>query len=484
MLLAISKILHMKDSGTSYHGAHLKKAIDYILNTEKTQNGRYAGAINCQLEKSFEQMRKTKEFFGKNNKRQGYHVILSFKEGEVEPEKAFEVTQKFVKEYIGNSYEAVYAVHDNTDHVHSHIIFNSVSFVDGKKFHYKKGDWANEIQPITNRLCKEYGLSVLDFEENSYGKQYQNKEWAEKRGNTFPWSEMIKRDLDACILQAASFESFVDLLMDKGYEIKTGKYFAIRPPGMSRFKRTKSLGEKYEEDELRNRIISETLSMYQKKTEKEFEPKIIKCYVRRYKKAKMSGIQKKYYARLYRFGNLKKQSYSQAWKHKDEIKRMRDLQEHYLFLTRHDIHSMTELAATIQNLTDKRKETGSEKSEIYSKKGKFMNLFRIAEEMKELELAEKAFQSGDVFFNKEHERWINLENKLNAEGYSMDEALKLKDHFAGEIRKVNEKEAAVRRELKIARQVWTEVLNTEVGTSQKIKRDEIEKEIKNQQPRR
>ena len=136
--MAISKILNMKDCGGHFHGKHLKRSLDYVMNPEKTQDGRLVGAINCQVDSAFEQMKATKRKFGKVDKRQGYHIILSFKEDEVNPDTAFEITRRFVEEYLGKSYEAVYVVHDNTAHVHSHIVFNSVSFVDGKKYRYEK----------------------------------------------------------------------------------------------------------------------------------------------------------------------------------------------------------------------------------------------------------------------------------------------------------------------------------------------------------
>lgn len=132
-------------------------------------------------------MRQTKEQFGKTDKRQGYHIILSFAEGEVDAATAFEITGKFAKEYLGSDYEALYTVHDNTDHIHAHIIFNSVSFRTGNKYHYKKGDWAEKIQPVTNRLCMEYGLSVIGIPENSRSSQEDrnnNREWdISKNGN-------------------------------------------------------------------------------------------------------------------------------------------------------------------------------------------------------------------------------------------------------------------------------------------------------------
>ena len=293
--MAISKILNMKDCGGHFHGKHLKRALDYVMNPDKTQDGRLVGAINCQVDTAFEQMKETKRNFGKIDKRQGYHIILSFKENEVNPDTAFEITQKFVEEYLGKSYEAVFVVHDNTAHVHSHIVFNSVSFVDGKKYRYEKGDWAKYIQPITNRLCQEYGLSIIDVDDEKKERQHESyKEWSEYREGNFVWSDMIKRDLDACILQAKDYEEFLELLSEKGYQIKQGKHLAIKPQGMTRFRRCKSLGDMYCEEAIRDRIVKEDIAFYKSKQD---IPKvsIVKCRVKRYRRAGLSGLQKKEY---------------------------------------------------------------------------------------------------------------------------------------------------------------------------------------------
>ena len=127
------------------------------------------------------------------------------------------------------------------------------------------------------------------------------------------------------------FEDFIELLHEKGYETKQGKHFAVKPPGMSKFRRCKTLGEDYSEESIRRRIAEEDLSFYQ--SQKEFKPEIVKCYVRRYKRARLTGLQKRYYAKLYRIGKLKKKPYSQAWKYKNDIKKMEKLQQQYLFPT-------------------------------------------------------------------------------------------------------------------------------------------------------
>ena len=456
--MAISKILNMKDCGGHFHGKHLKRALDYVMNPDKTQDGRLVGAINCQVDTAFEQMKETKRNFGKIDKRQGYHIILSFKENEVNPDTAFEITQKFVEEYLGKSYEAVFVVHDNTAHVHSHIVFNSVSFVDGKKYRYEKGDWAKYIQPITNRLCQEYGLSIIDVDDEKKERQHESyKEWSEYREGNFVWSDMIKRDLDACILQAKDYEEFLELLSEKGYQIKQGKHLAIKPQGMTRFRRCKSLGDMYCEEAIRDRIVKEDIAFYKSKQD---IPKvsIVKCRVKRYRRAGLSGLQKKHYAKLYRVGKLKKRPYSQVWKYREDIRKMHKLQEQYLFLARHNIHSAEELVGTIASLTDKKKETSAEKSRIYKARERSMELFTAADEMENLKPAEQSYRLGDIFFEDEHRKWVALEQELQAQGYSLEEVQALRRHYKEEYSEVCAREKVVCRELNTGKAILNSMI--------------------------
>ena len=455
--MAISKILNMKDCGGHFHGKHLKRSLDYVMNPEKTQDGRLIGAINCQVDSAFEQMKATKRKFGKVDKRQGYHIILSFKEDEVNPDTAFEITRRFVEEYLGKSYEAVYVVHDNTAHVHSHIVFNSVSFVDGKKYRYEKGDWAKYIQPITNKLCQEYGLSIIDVDDGSKEKEHESyKDWSEYREGSFVWADMIKRDLDSCILQAGNNEQFLELLSDKGYEVKQGKYLAVKPQGMTRFRRCKTLGDMYSDEAIRERIEKEDISFYREQ-QKEVQPVLCKCKVRRYRRAKMSGLQKRYYAKLYRIGKLKKKPYSQVWKYRDDIRKMHKLQEQYLFLVRHKIESAEELVSVLDNLTDKKKEASKEKSKTYKAKERFKDIFDKAEQIRELDDAESCYQSGDTFFEDEHNAWERLNTELLAQGYSVEEVESLRKKYESKYAQDCKAERAVSKELSLGKSIWKEL---------------------------
>ena len=474
--LAVSKILNMKDCGNAYHGKHLKVSLDYIMNPEKTQNGKLIGGVNCQPELAYKQMKSTKKKFLKEDKRQGYHFIISFKEDEVDSDVAFEITEKFVKEYIGNRYEAVYVVHDNTDHIHSHIIMNSVSFVDGKKYRNEKGDWAKYIQPITNRLCEEYGLSIIDLEEERSNKKRTEhyKEWNEIRDGKFVWSDMIKRDIDACIIQSDCYEAFINMLQEKGYRVKEGKYLAVLPPGMQRYRRCETLGHNYSKDMIVERIQKEDLAYYQGIKESEM-PRIVNCYVRRYKRTKLSGLQKKYYAKLYRLGKIKRKAYSQAWKYKDEIKKMHRLQEEYLFLSEHCINSLEQLVASFQNISEKKKEVSKEKSKLFKERNKFNSLFNIADRMLEIECANEAFESGDLFFDKEHREWEELQKKLETTGYSFAEILRIKEFYHSKIGELQKKEAYVRQQLNIANGIIKE-LSPDINEESRDKVESLEKE--------
>ena len=464
--MAISKILYIGDCGAGYAGKHLKQALDYITVPEKTGGGRLVGSLNCQQEQVYEQMRQTKEQFGKTDQRQGYHLIISFVEGEVDADTAFEVIGKFAKEYLGRDYEALYAVHDNTDHVHGHIIFNSVSFSDGRKYRYKKGDWAREIQPITNRLCEEYGLSTIEISEDRAKKSENYKEWNDFRDGRFVWADMIKRDIDAAVLQSATYESFLSVLSDMGYGIKNayrteGKYLAIKPMGMSRFRRCKSLGENYTEERIRERIAQESLSSYQK-IQAVQETKIVRCRVKRYKRAKMSGIQKRYFARLYKTGLLKKRPYSKAWQYRDDIRKMQKLQEDYLFLVRHNvIGDKGQTANAIKDLhlqmADWKKETSGEKSRIFKEHARMKPLFDIAAQLMALQECENCYQRGENLFEKEHEEYAKLSARLEKEGYTTGQLAEFKEHYRGEITRIREKEKAVAKEERIAARILAEI---------------------------
>lgn len=477
--MAITKILTINDSGVKFAGKHLEQAVSYILDREKTQGGRLVAGINCQPGKAYEQMAATKRKYGKTDKRQGYHLIISFEAGEVSPDTAFEIIRKFTEEYLGQEYEAVLAVHDNTAHVHGHIIFNSVNYHNGRKYRYEKGDWAKKIQPVTNRLCEEYGLSTIEIEEHGRKCNERYKDWNEFRDGKFIWREMIQRDVDACIMQAESFEEFLDLMMEKGYDIKQNRYLAVKPLGMQRFCRCKSMGEDYTEERIRERIRRENLETYAKRNHGEDSHTIEPVKDEFLRRTKFVGIQKTYYAKICRLRHLERLPYSKAWEYREEIRKMQEIHEKYLFLVKNGIHSLAELAAVRDNLKEKALECGKERRELYREKRQLEPLFSVADKMMELTPAEKSWQAGDEFFEKEHLRYRVLEEQLRSEGYSLEEIENLRKKYKDKGSGIYERQREIRKRLKMAGEMigeFTESLERardrqEEKTEQKISRN-------------
>ena len=189
---------------------------------------------------------------------------------------------------------------------------------------------------------------------------------------------------------------------------------------------------------------------------------------------------------MYRIGKLKKKPYSQAWKYKNDIKKMEKLQQQYLFLVRHNVHSVEELAAAISNLTDKKKESSSEKSRVYRARQRCKELFDVAGEMDGLANAENSYQKGDDFFVEEHNQWKELERKLLEEGYSYEEVKRLREYYREQIAYVNGKESAAVKELKLGKSIWKDMVTDETGLEDKKEIIQEKKEEKKlvKQPKR
>ena len=311
---------------------HLANAVSYITDAEKTQEGVLVGSHNCGVDTALQEMLSVKRKYGKTDKRQGYHFIISFKKQEVRPETAMEITQKFVERYFGDDFQCLYATHDNTQHVHSHILFNSVSWCTGKKYRYEKGDWAREIQPIVNELCKEYGLSIQDIE---VGTEKEPKKWDKTKQGIFKWNRQITLDVEDSISFANSYENFLKLMELKGYEIRrqSGEIY-IKPMGEKRFIRLTDISAYYTKQCIESQI-EKGVQHKSRKTEN-LTPRIVRCRKNYRKYVPPTPYQKAFFAKMYRTGQLKRKPYSQMWRYKEEAARFEKLQSQYLYLCKYD----------------------------------------------------------------------------------------------------------------------------------------------------
>lgn len=235
----------------------MSKAIAYILNPEKTDEKLLVSSYGCASEtaaQEFEWTRKIAEQKGMNPVRIiARHVIQSFEVGEVTPEIAHEIGKQFADEILGGKYEYVLTTHIDKDHVHNHLIFNAVDFVDYHAYKSYKRIYY-DMREVSDRLCKENGLSVIPPSQNK-GMGY--KEYTEaKRGTS--WKQKLKQTIDRLVITAKDYDDFLRLMQEAGYEIKTGKYISFRAEGQERFTRSKTIGENYTEERIKERIAGRT----------------------------------------------------------------------------------------------------------------------------------------------------------------------------------------------------------------------------------
>ena len=243
----------------------LSKAIAYILNPEKTDEKLLVSSYGCASEtaaREFEWTRKIAEQKGMNPVRIiARHVIQSFEIGEVTPELAHEIGKQFADEILGGKYEYVLTTHIDKDHVHNHLIFNAVDFVDYHAYKSYKRIYY-DMREVSDRLCKEKGLSVIPPSQNK-GMGY--KEYTEaKRGTS--WKQKLKQTIDRLVIAAKDYDDFLRLMQEAGYEIKTGKYISFRAEGQERFTRSKTIGENYTEERIKERIAGRTPRRSQRQT--------------------------------------------------------------------------------------------------------------------------------------------------------------------------------------------------------------------------
>ena len=243
----------------------MSKAIAYILNPEKTDEKLLVSSYGCASEtaaREFEWTRKIAEQKGMNPVRIiARHVIQSFEVGEVTPELAHEIGKQFADEILGGKYEYVLTTHIDKDHVHNHLIFNAVDFVDYHAYKSYKRIYY-DMREVSDRLCKENGLSVIPPSQNK-GMGY--KEYTEaKRGTS--WKQKLKQTIDRLVITAKDYDDFLRLMQEAGYEIKTGKYISFRAEGQERFTRSKTIGENYTEERIKERIAGRTPRRSQRQT--------------------------------------------------------------------------------------------------------------------------------------------------------------------------------------------------------------------------
>ena len=372
--MAITKILNIQESEGRNPASHLKNALEYIQNPDKTEECILVGGINCLPDTAFEQMEETKNIFHKTGKRQGYHVIISFSpEEKVTAEQAMYVLEHFAKDVLGDDYEAVYAVHTDREHMHGHLIWNSVSMTTGKKYNSPKGNWKNHLQPITNKYCDELGLSIMPAEYSKNPKNISRDKWEKEMS----MKEIILRDAKMCAYAAGNVEHFKYLMKRLGYVFKKDAWMEVQAPGFRYYHKLAKLDEMFSEDMLRHYVDMPWMA----------KPYFYSSDIRGLHRAKLSPFQKKFYAKLYRLRIVEQKRFVVGGaKYAEDLKRFHQLQDEYLLLVNNDIKSIVELVDFISEKEDRIQQIEDRQKEIYRESSSRKRSIKNEEQYREYQI--------------------------------------------------------------------------------------------------
>lgn len=354
--MAITKLLHLKE-GKQMPSSSLKNCINYIFKDAKTENGLWVGGNSgTTAEEVYQTMMDTKFLYEKENGRQGYHFIISFEKGQTDEATAFSVMKEWCETYFGENYDYAFSIHNDRDHMHGHIVFNSVSRETGYKYRYENGDWEKFIQPITDRICEKYGLPKLTYEKSNIRKSYA-EHMAAIHGKTV-WKDIIKKDIDHAISRSDSYEGVLTILKNMDYMIREGEskkhgtYLALHAPGAERARRTYNLGAGYGVEEIKARVRFPKKESVYPNTPKLKTQRFINGTRSSWSRYQVRAVQRLYHAKNYHALNPYRVNQTQVRK---DLLHIEQISRSCRYLIRHQITSPEEIQARKQILKTQEK---------------------------------------------------------------------------------------------------------------------------------
>ena len=365
----------------------LQDALDYAANRDKTEQSCFESSYACTLETAFADMRQTKERWHKLGGVQGYHLVQSFAAGEVTPELAHRIAKELADRVLGGRYEYVIGTHLNTGHIHSHIVWNSVSCVDGKKYRSNYKSYVTEIRAVSDELCRNYKLSVIDTENSNHvAKPYA--EWMAEKNGQPTWRTAIRQDVDEAIQQSLTWRQFLNALERKGYEVRMGrKYPVLRPPGKERFVRFKTLGKRYTPEVIQNRLLY---------------PQFDRCFVEnsprvqygrlhsgKKSRRKLTGLRALYYRYLYELGALPRKPSRSSYAVRQDAYKLDQRIQQMEFLSRNSIDTLTQLETYRQAKLGKIVQLTAERKSLYKANPNSPRIQQISTAIKQLRQEER-----------------------------------------------------------------------------------------------
>lgn len=457
--MAITKILARRGG---LHGA-----ISYAINGDKTEEQLLTATRLCQKENAYGEMMAVKRKYGKMGKVQNYHIIQSFAPGEVTPELALEIATAFVDEHLPG-YQAVIGVHVDRHHVHSHIVFNSVNAVTGKKYISTPQTYYSQIRATSDRLCRAHGLSVIIQGENSNGKSYI--EWLRNSRGQPTYRAMLKADLDTAMEDANDIGHFFMLMENLGYEIKYGNRLGFRLPGQSHFMYPERKEQRYSEEGIRSAIAGNMLEITAGR-----KPAVVyRPPYRPYKKhPKYKGFLALYVHYLYVLGKIQKQQYPPRMtpELKKDIMRFEQLQEQFKFLQAHGIETESQMQTVQAGLERKLTDLTKQRTILNVRKKKHQPLYKALADAEALRPIKELYEDSMTGMEDEYRKYQYAVDLLNHCGISRKLLAQQKAEIYTQVADLNREIRQVRKDIAMCQAIQNE-------------RPKIEKQLQHTDPER
>jgi len=442
--MAVTKILA--------RNARLDQAIQYVLNGDKTDHQILTAHQNCDPGREYRQMMDTKRDVGKLDGRQCYHIIQSFKPGEITPELALEIAKEFAAEYLAD-YEVIIGTHVDKGHIHSHLVFNSVNAQTGEKYHITTQEYYRQIRAISDRLCREHGLSVIMEGQPTQAVSYI--EWLRQAKGQPTFRSMLEADLRAAIEDANDLGHFFMLMEHSGYEIHHGNRLGFRLRGQERFMCPGRKNPLFTEDGIRAAILGNL-----EEIEAGHRPAIIpRPHYQPYKKhPKYTGLMALYVHYLYVLGKIEKRQYlpRMTAQMRKDVMRSERYREQFVFLRENGISTQEDMAAFQARTEDELASLTKQRTILNVKKKKRRKLYTALTDAAALSQAKALYEEGLSGMEAEFSRYMEAVSALEQCGIPAERLAAEKAELYEQLAQVNRDIRAARKRLELCREIQSQ----------------------------
>jgi len=443
--------------------ARLDKLIRYVINPEKTDEMTLVSGVGCEVRTAYAEMMHTKELFHQLDGVQGYHIIQSFLPEEIDGETAHELGQRFAEEYL-KDYQVVIATHVDKHHIHNHLVLNSVSDKTGKKYHSSPDSYFKQIRVISDRLCREYGLSVV---VNPARRSLSYMEWKLQQNGILTLRELFDQDVKECLSQAMDLGGFYTLMEDHGYTVRHhGSYPSFIPDGYSHPYRIRRKEKTWTEDDI-ERFIDRAMS---DPTFEVIMPKVQKAFV---PYGKLHGFRALYVSWMYVLGIIgqgKRTQYPRV--NYKELKRFEQYKAQAAFLDRNHIDTAEQLKAKMDEIHGTMDTLTKSRIIWNSKRKRHRGLYDALATMEHLQEVPKLYAQGVAGIKKDYKRYLEAEQKLT--GVEVEALRAERSEVYEKVASINAELRDCRKELRLCEQIQADSPKIQRALSEEVELEGLE----------